>query len=110
MQPSPLYEEVWLTRAGMRAHNVSRDVLDKAKKREETGEGRVKHEIPKKEEDEGIEVEVEAEDVQPDALQEVEEKAKAEDAKDDEYAEGAGENGDEADDAYDAASNHSNEG
>lgn len=110
MQPSPLYEEVWLTRAGMRAHNVSRDVLDKAKKREETGEGRVKHEIPKKEEDEGIEVEVEAEDVQPDALQEAEDEAKAEDAKDDEHAEGTGENGDEAEDAYDAASNHSNEG
>lgn len=95
----------------MRAHNVSRDVLDKAKKREETGEGRVKREIPKKEEDEGIEVEVEvAENVQPDVLQEAEDETRSEDAKDNESAQGAGENGDEAEDAYDAASNHSNEG
>lgn len=47
---SPLYEKVWLTRAGMRSHHVSRDVLVIAKKKEETGEGQVDYEESKKEE------------------------------------------------------------
>lgn len=107
--PSPLYEEVWLTRAGMRSHNISRDVLDKAKKKEETGEGRVKRESPKKEEDEGIEVD-EADHTQGEVPQGDEDEAKAEDAKDDEHDEGTAESGDNAEDARDAARNHSNEG
>ena len=108
LRASPLYEEVWLTRAGMRARNFSRNILDRAKVKEEAGEGRLKREGPKKEEDEGIEVDV-VEVGQPEALQ----KAKgenAEDAKDDKAAESAAENGDDAEDAHDAASRHSNEG
>lgn len=116
LRASPLYEEAWLTRAGMRAHRVSRDVLDKAKKKEETGEGWVKRESPKKEEDEGIEVDIDvdvAEDTQPDILQDAEDAENAEDAKDDEDGADSALNGndvEEAEDAHDAASQHSNEG
>lgn len=100
----------------MRAHRVSRDVLDKAKKKEETGEGWVKRESPKKEEDEGIEVDIDvdvAEDTQPDILQDAEDAENAEDAKDDEDGADSALNGndvEEAEDAHNAASQHSNEG
>lgn len=110
LRPSPLYEEAWLTRAGMRAHHVSRDVLVIAKKKEESGRGYVKREsLKKEEEDEGLELDV-AEEAQvgspgvPDGTE------NGEDDKEDEDVGGAEGIVAEAEDTSYAASRHSNEG